>query len=75
MGHAHEPRPFVSRREFLRRSALAGAAVAAGPWFYRQPAYAADTPVQYVHLTYGADASRSMTRAAPSDMSDTRVRS
>lgn len=58
MGHAHPERPFVSRREFLRRTAYIGAAAAAGPWFWRQLAHAADAPVSQVHLTFGADASR-----------------
>jgi hypothetical protein len=61
MGHAHEDRPFVSRRNFLRGSALVGASAAAGPWVWQQPAYAADTPVLHAHLNFGADASRDMT--------------
>jgi Purple acid Phosphatase, N-terminal domain/Calcineurin-like phosphoesterase len=63
MGHAHVHRPFVSRREFLRRTALAGAGAAAGPWFWRQLAYAnaADAPVQHLHLTHGRDAATQMT--------------
>ena len=61
MGHAHVHRPFVSRREFLRRSVLAGAAAATSPWFWRQPAYAADVPVSQLHLTFGRDAAREMT--------------
>jgi 3',5'-cyclic AMP phosphodiesterase CpdA len=56
MSHVH--RPYVSRREFLKRSALAGAAASAGPWLWRQPAYAADTPVEQLHVTFGADAGR-----------------
>jgi hypothetical protein len=61
MGHSHAHRPFVSRREFLRRSALVGAGVAAGPWFWRQLAYAADAPIRLAHLTFGRDAGREMT--------------
>lgn len=57
---SHVERPYVSRRDFLRRSALVGAAATAGPWIWRQPAYAAQTPVEQVHLTFGADASREM---------------
>ena len=59
MSHVH--RPYVSRRDFLRRSAVAGLATAAGPLVWRQPAYAADTPTEQVHLSFGADASRQMT--------------
>jgi 3',5'-cyclic AMP phosphodiesterase CpdA len=58
---SHVHRPFVSRREFLRRTALAGAATAAGPWVWRQPAYAAAAPAEQLHLVFGADASREMT--------------
>lgn len=58
MGHGHPERPFVTRREFLRRSAVVGAAAAAGPWFWRQLAYGADAPVGQVHLNFGADAAR-----------------
>ena len=58
MGHGHPERPYVSRREFLRRSAYVGAATAAGPWFWKQLAYAAEAPVGQVHLTLGADAAR-----------------
>jgi hypothetical protein len=61
MGHSHAHRPFVSRREFLRRSAIAGAAATAGPWFWRRLAYAADAPIRHVHLTHGADAGSAMT--------------
>lgn len=60
MGH-HPPRPYVSRRDFLRRSAIVGAAAAAGPWFWRRLAYAADAPIRQLHLTLGADASREAT--------------
>ena len=60
MGHSHVHRPYVSRREFLRRGAAVGAAAAAGPWLWRQLAYAADAPVAQVHLSFGADAAREM---------------
>ena len=55
-------RPYVSRREFLRRSALVGAtaAAAAGPWVWRQPAYAASTPVEQLHVTFGRNAAHQM---------------
>ena len=58
MSHVH--RPYVSRREFLKRSAVVGMGAAAGPWIWRRPAFAADTPVEQIHLTYGADARREM---------------
>ncbi|MGH2712126.1 MAG: twin-arginine translocation signal domain-containing protein [Actinomycetota bacterium] len=35
MGSSH-PRPYISRREFLRRAGFAGAAAAAGPWFWKK---------------------------------------
>lgn len=60
MGHSHVHRPYLSRRDFLKRSAAAGAAVAAGPWFWRQLAHAADAPVGQLHLVHGADAARQM---------------
>lgn len=60
MGHSHVHRPFVSRRDFLKRTAAVGAAAAAGPWFWRQLAYGADAPIRQVHLTHGADAARAM---------------
>lgn len=62
-GHAHNGhphRPFVSRREFLRKSALVGGAAAAGPWFWRRLANAADAPISQLHLTHGHDAAREM---------------
>ena len=58
MSHVH--RPYVSRREFLRRTALTGAAATAGPWLWRQPAYAARTPIEQLHVTFGAAADREM---------------
>jgi 3',5'-cyclic AMP phosphodiesterase CpdA len=61
MGHAHPARPFVSRREFLKRAGLAGAAIATGPTFWRQLAYAADAPALARHVNFGADPSRQMT--------------
>lgn len=64
MGHSHAHRPYVSRRDFLRRSALVGAAGAAavgGAWFWCQPAYGTETPVSQVHVNFGADAAREMT--------------
>src|SRR5688572_1506791 len=60
MGHSHIHRPFLSRRDFLKRTAAVGAAATAGPWFWRQLAYAADVPVQQLHLVHGADAARQM---------------
>lgn len=59
MGISHEDRPYVSRRDFLRRSALVGAALGAGPAFWQRPSYAADAPLQHLHLQYGDDAARS----------------
>lgn len=63
MGHAHEQRPYVSRRQFLQRSAAVGGAalLSGGPAFWLQPAYAADAPVSHLHLQHGADAAREMT--------------
>jgi 3',5'-cyclic AMP phosphodiesterase CpdA len=40
---------------------MAGAAAAAGPWFWRRLAYAADAPVLHRHLTLGSNAARRMT--------------
>ena len=51
---SHIERPFVSRRDFLRRTALVRAAAATGPWIWRQPAFAAQTSVEQVHLTFGS---------------------
>lgn len=65
MGISHEDRPYVSRRQFLQRSAAVGGAVligsTAGPTFWQQPAYAAAAPVSHLHLQYGADAAREAT--------------
>jgi hypothetical protein len=61
MGHSHEHRPYVSRREFLSRSAALGSVAAAGPLLWSQPAYAAATPVRHVHVNFGADSAREMT--------------
>ena len=65
MGLSHENRPYVSRREFLQRTAVVGGAAlagtAAGPLFWQQPAYAADVPPTHLHLQYGGDAAREMT--------------
>lgn len=58
MGISHEDRPYVSRRDFLRRTAVVGAALGAGPVFWQQPSYAADAPLQHLHLQYGDDAAR-----------------
>jgi hypothetical protein len=60
MGHGPH-RPYVSRRDFLKRSAAVGLAAAAGPWFWRPLAYAADAPIEQLHLQFGADAAREMT--------------
>src|SRR5687768_7816775 len=61
MGLSHDDRPYVSRRDFLRRTAVVGAAAAAGPWFWQQSAYAAAAPVRHLHLQFGADAAREAT--------------
>jgi hypothetical protein len=57
----HPARPFISRREFLRRAGLAGAAAAAGPFLWRKLAYAAEAPILHRHLTLGSNAARGMT--------------
>jgi len=57
VGHGPD-RPFVSRRQFLRRTATVGLVTAAGPWLWKGLAYAADTPVEQVHGQFGADAGR-----------------
>ena len=61
MGLSHADRPYLSRRSFLQGGALLGGALATGPYFWAQPAYAADTPVSHLHLQYGADAAREAT--------------
>ena len=60
MGHG-PARPFVSRRQFLQRSAVLGLATAAGPYLWQQPARAAETPVEQLHAQFGADAAREVT--------------
>ena len=60
MGHAHVHRPYLSRRDFLRKAALVSGAAAAGPFFWRQLAYAADAPIAGVHTTFGRNASSEM---------------
>ena len=57
MGHG-PARPYVSRRQFLQRSAAVGLVTTAGPWLWRQPAHAADAPVEQLHAQFGADAAR-----------------
>ena len=61
MGHSHEHRPYVTRRQFLARAGILGASAAAGPVFWKKLAYAADVPVQQLHATWGADAAREAT--------------
>ena len=64
MGISHEDRPYVSRRQFLQRSAAVGGATllsSSTPWFWEQPAYAASAPVSHLHLQYGADAAHEAT--------------
>jgi hypothetical protein len=54
VGHSHEHRPFLSRRDFLRRAAVvSGTAVVGGPFFWRQLATAAGSPVTAKHVTFG----------------------
>ncbi|MEN8704851.1 MAG: metallophosphoesterase family protein [Nocardioides marinisabuli] len=57
MGHGPH-RPFVSRRQFVQRSAAVGIAAGAGPFLWQQPGYSAATPVEQIHATFGHDASR-----------------
>lgn len=69
----HGPhRPYVSRRQFLRRAATVGIATSAGPWLWRGLAYADDAPAEQVHVELGADAATQaqftwMTPAAVTD--------
>ena len=69
MGLSHADRPYLSRRSFLQGGALLGGALATGPYFWAQPAYAADTPVSHLHLQYGADAAREATVRLANDRS------
>lgn len=57
MGHGPH-RPYVSRRQFVQRSAALGIAAGAGPFLWQQPGYAAQTPVEQIHGQFGADAAR-----------------
>lgn len=57
MGHG-SARPYVSRRQFLRRSAALGIITAGGPFLWQQLAHAADAPVEQVHGQFGGDAGR-----------------
>lgn len=55
----HGPhRPFVSRRQFLRRTATVGLATSVGPWVWQGLAHAQEAPVEQVHVELGADAAR-----------------
>jgi hypothetical protein len=60
MGHSHRLRPFLSRREFLHRAAVVSGAAAVGPYFWRQLAAAADTPIAGVHVTFGRNTASEM---------------
>lgn len=60
MGHSHEHRPYLSRRQFLKRAAVAGGVVSAGPHFWRQLALTADAPPSQLHLAFGRDAATEM---------------
>lgn len=60
MNH-HPHRPFVSRREFMRRSATVGLLTASGPFLWKKLAYAQEVPVEQVHVQYGADAATQAT--------------
>lgn len=57
MGHGPH-RPYVSRRQFVQRSAAIGIAAGAGPFIWQQPGYAASTPVEQIHGQFGHDAAR-----------------
>ena len=48
MGHGPH-RPYVSRRQFVQRTAAVGIAAGAGPFLWQQPGYSAATPVEQVH--------------------------
>lgn len=55
----HGPhRPYVSRRQFIRRASTVGIATAAGPWIWKGLAYADEAPVEQIHVELGADAAR-----------------
>lgn len=57
MGHGPH-RPYVSRRQFVQRTAAVGIAAGAGPFLWQQPACSAATPVEQVHGQFGSDAGR-----------------
>ncbi len=57
MGHGPH-RPYVSRRQFVQRTAAVGIAAGAGPFLWQQPGYSAATPVEQIHGQFGADAGR-----------------
>lgn len=57
MGHGPH-RPYVSRRQFVQRTAAVGIAAGAGPFLWQQPGYSAATPVEQIHGQFGQDASR-----------------
>ncbi|MFI2373329.1 twin-arginine translocation signal domain-containing protein [Streptomyces sp. NPDC018833] len=63
MGQSHEHRPYVSRRDFLRRSAVvAGAGATAASGVVLAPAGVRHrNPVSQVHVNFGGDAARGMT--------------
>lgn len=54
-------RPYVSRRQFLRRTATVGLLTSAGPFFWQQLAHADEAPVEQLHGQFGADAARQAT--------------
>lgn len=60
MGHSHEHRPYISRRQFLKRAGIVGGAISTGPHFWRQLALAADAPPSQLHLAFGRDAATEM---------------
>lgn len=60
MGHSHEHRPYLSRRQFLKRAGIVGGALSAGPHFWRQLAVAADAPPSQLHLAFGRHAATEM---------------